>query len=416
MADAPGNPISCEILISGAGPAGLTLALALGSGGFETLVVDARPLAAEGGARGGRGGGAGRVYLVAAGCWRMFDALGLGERLRPEAEPVYQVAASSGGGGGISFEGGDDRIGDALGYVVECEVLERVLGEAVLRVGQVSVRAPDRLSDIDVQAGRVAGALESGAAVEARLLVGCDGARSAVRDAAGIAFEGWDYGYRALSTVMIPSTPHDGVARQEFLPGGPIAALPMTGGRVNVVWSVKACVAETLLEMSDAAFEAELARQAEGFLPGAELAGPRAAFALSNRIASRFHGERVALAGDSAHVVHPLAGQGLNLGLKDVAALVDVIGEADRVGLDIGSESALAPYTQWRRPDIVATASAMEGFHRFFTASGLVRGVAGAAMGAAGLIPGARKVFAMEAAGVLGETPRLMRRLEEPAA
>ncbi len=400
------KPNSTEILISGAGPAGLTLALGLGRAGFSTTIADPRPVGPEGGVRGAPG--AGRVYLVAAGCWRIFDALGVGEKLRQVAEPVLEVAAAA-GSDAIAFDGHDAGAGDALGYVIENAALVDVLGAAVLETANVEVRAPAGVTELAIGAAGVRAGLGDSGDVAARLVVGCDGVRSAVRAATDIGFEGWDYDYQAVSTVMTCPDAHGGRARQAFLRGGPIAALPMTEGRVNVVWSVKSAIAEALVAMSDAAFEAELDRQAPGFLPDARLAGPRGAFALSNRIASRFHAERVALAGDSAHIVHPLAGQGLNLGLKDVAALIDVITEADRVGLDIGSEAALIPYTQWRRADVVATAAAMEGFHRAFTAPRPVRMISGAAMRAAGGVRGARSMFAKEAAGVLGETPSLMR-------
>lgn len=401
------KPKSTEILISGAGPAGLTLALGLGRAGFSTTITDPRPVGPEGTVRGELG--AGRVYLVAAGCWRIFDALGVGEGLRGAAEPVLKVAAAA-GSDAIAFDGHDAGAGDALGYVIEHAALVDVLGAAVLESANVDVRAPAGVAELAIDPARVRADLgDSGEQVTARLVVGCDGARSTVRTATDIGFEGWDYDYQAVSTVMTCPDGHGGRARQAFLRGGPIAALPMTNGRVNVVWSVKSAIAEALVAMSDAAFEAELGRQAPGFLPDARLAGPRGAFPLSNRIASRFHAERVALAGDSAHIVHPLAGQGLNLGLKDVAALVDVVAEADRVGLDIGSEAALVPYTQWRRADVIATVAAMEGFHRVFTAPPLVRMISGAAMRAAGGVRGARSMFAKEAAGVLGETPSLMR-------
>lgn len=406
MASASVNPDSTEILISGAGPAGLTLALALSRAGFETMLCDARPIIPD--KESGAVSDGGRAYLVAGGCWRIFEALGVGEALRAQAERIEQVAAD-GGGGGIAFDGMDAGFDGPVGYVIEGAVLERVLGAAVLSEKRIEVRAPDRLAELEISLGGVDAVLASGAALRARLVVGCDGIRSFVRDSTGIAFDGWDYGHCAVSTVMTCAQPHEGRARQVFLPGGPIAALPMRGDRVNVVWSVKAAVADALVAMSEGEFEAELARQADEFLPGAKLDGPRGAFPLANRLASRFHGERVALAGDAAHVVHPLAGQGLNLGLKDVAALVDVICDAAYVGLDIGSEAALAPYTQWRRADVVSTAAAMEGLHRVFTAPGPVRSLAGMGMKVAGSVDGARRMFAKDAAGVLGDTPRLLR-------
>lgn len=402
--------VSREVLIAGAGPAGLALSLALARAGFDVAISDGRALETDGapGARGGEAGAVSKVYLVAAGCWRIFEALGVADELTPFAEPVREVGAAAGSDAAVFHDYDADDEG-SLGFVIESRALESVLAAAVTKEPAIDVRALDRLVGLEIGAGAVLGSFESGEDVSARLVVGCDGARSLVRSSAGIAFEGWDYAYRAVSTIMISDVAHGGRARQEFLPGGPIAALPMTEGRVNVVWSVKAAVAETLTAMSDEDFEAELARLAPGFLPGARLAGARGSFPLANRIAASFHGERVALAGDSAHLVHPLAGQGLNLGLKDVAALVDVVSDAARVGLDIGSEVALAPYTQWRRADVVATAAAMEGFHRAFTAPGPVRGLAGLAMKAAASLKPARRLFAREAAGVSGDAPSLMR-------
>jgi 2-octaprenyl-6-methoxyphenol hydroxylase len=194
-----------------------------------------------------------------------------------------------------------------------------------------------------------------------------------------------------------------------FLPGGPLAVLPLTGERANLIWTETASVADALMALDDRDFEAELSKRSKSFLPGATLIGARHAFPVGLRLAERFHGVRVALAGDSAHVVHPLGGQGLNLGLKDVAALIDVVADAGRAGLDIGSETALAPYTQWRRADVVATAAAMEGFARAFSAPLPVRLASGLAMQLAGSSRMARRLFAREAGGDLGELPSLMR-------
>jgi 2-octaprenyl-6-methoxyphenol hydroxylase len=188
-----------------------------------------------------------------------------------------------------------------------------------------------------------------------------------------------------------------------------MAVLPLRDNRANLIWTEEPAVAEALLALGDNAFERELAKAAGAFLPEARLAGPRHVFRLGLFLAERFDGHRFALAGDAAHVIHPLAGQGLNLGLKDVAALVDVLSEARRVGLDIGEASALAPYTRWRRADVALTAAAMEGFARAFSAPLPVRLAAGAAMAAVGRLPVARRFFARQAGGDLGELPRLMR-------
>jgi 2-octaprenyl-6-methoxyphenol hydroxylase len=396
----PADIHRCDVAIAGGGPVGLTLALALARRGVEVALADA-------GAPPGEGPADSRAYFIAYGCWRIFRALGLEEQLLPHAEPVLQVEAE-GRLGGISFIA-EECAEPALGYMIEGSALAAVLYAAVkaeTHVRMLSRARIDKVTFAPAKAQLVVGDL----VIEARLVVGCDGAKSPVRSAAGLRFEGHDYDAAALSTTLKLGKPHNGAARQIFLPRGPMAVLPLTGDRANLIWTERAAVAGALAGLSDDEFERELAKAAGDFIPGAKLAGARHVFPLRLKVAERFDGHRVALAGDAAHVIHPLAGQGLNLGLKDVAALVDVIGEAERVGLDIGAASALAPYTAWRRGDVAATAGAMEGFARAFTAPLPVRLVAGAAMAAAGNVPGARKLFAKEAGGDLGDVPSLMAR------
>jgi len=390
----------CDVAIAGGGPVGLTLALALAARGFEVAVADAAPPP-------GQGPGDSRAYFIAYGCWRIFRALGLEEQLLPHAEPVLQVEAE-GRLGGISFIA-EDCAEPSLGYMIEGSALVAALHAAAAASSHVRLMSRAK---IDAVAFGAADATMSVGDVNviASLVAGCDGATSLVRRTADLRFEGHDYDAAAVSTTIALSTPHEGAARQIFLTRGPMAVLPLNGNRANLIWTERAGVAEALVGLSDDEFERELVKAAGGFLPGAKLAGPRHAFPLRLRVAERFDAHRIALAGDAAHVIHPLAGQGLNLGLKDVAALVDVIAEAQRVGLDIGAESALSPYTTWRRADIAATAAAMEGFARAFTAPLPVRLAAGGAMAAAGAIPGIRKVFAREAGGDLGELPSLMAR------
>jgi 2-octaprenyl-6-methoxyphenol hydroxylase len=396
----PADIHRCDVAIAGGGPVGLTLALALARRGFEVALADA-------GAPPGEGPADSRAYFIAYGCWRIFRALGLEEHLLPHAEPVLQVEAE-GRLGGISFIA-EECAEPALGYMIEGSVLAAVLYAAVKSEAQVRLLSRARIDKVTFGPAKAQLAVGE-LAIEARLVVGCDGAKSQVRAAAGLRFEGHDYDAAALSTTLKLGKPHNGAARQIFLPRGPMAVLPLTGDRANLIWTERAAVAGALAGLSDDEFERELAKAAGDFIPGAKLAGARHVFPLRLKVAERFDGHRVALAGDAAHVIHPLAGQGLNLGLKDVAALVDVTGEAERVGLDIGAASALAPYTAWRRGDVAATAGAMEGFARAFTAPLPVRLAAGAAMAAAGTVPGARKLFAKEAGGDLGDVPSLMAR------
>jgi 2-octaprenyl-6-methoxyphenol hydroxylase len=391
----------CDVAIAGGGPVGLTLALALARRGYEVVVADAGPPPGKGGAADTR------AYFIAYGCWRIFRALGLEDALLAGAEPVTQVEAE-GRIGGISFIA-EDCAEPVLGYMVEAGLLASVLHAAV--TGQKDVKLLSRAKIEGVQLADPCAVLKlAGGEVHAPLVVGCDGARSIVRKAAGLRFEGHDYDAAAISTTVKLDKPHNGAARQVFLPGGPMAVLPLKDNRANLIWTEKRAVAEALVALDERGFELELAKKAGDFLPGAKLAGPRHSFPIGLYVAERFDAHRVALAGDSAHVIHPLAGQGLNLGLKDVAALVDVIVTAGRAGLDIGAASALEPYTRWRRSDVAATAAGMEAFARIFSSPLPVRLAAGLAMSVTGAVKEARKLFAREAGGDLGELPTLMAR------
>jgi len=379
---------------------GLTLALALARRGYEVVVADGAPPPDK--AKPDT-----RAYFIAHGCWRIFRALGVEDQLLPLAEPVTQVEAE-GRIGGISFIA-EECSEPALGFMIEAGALANVLHAAVSAESSVKLISGARIMAASFEDPCGVLSLADGA-IAAPLVLGCDGRNSLVRRAAGLRFEGHDYDAAAISTTVKLARPHNGTARQIFLPHGPMAVLPLKDDHANLIWTESAAVARALAELDQRGFELELAKRAGAFLPDATLAGPRVTFPIGLYIAERFDAHRVALAGDSAHVIHPLAGQGLNLGLKDVAALVDVIAEAGHAGLDIGAASALAPYTAWRRADVAATAAAMEGFARTFTSALPVRLAAGAAMAVAGMIPPVRKLFAREAGGDLGDLPSLMAR------
>ncbi|MFT3722655.1 MAG: FAD-dependent monooxygenase [Hyphomonadaceae bacterium] len=391
-----------DVALAGGGPVGLTLALALARRGYEVVVADA-------GGPPGKGAGDSRAFFIAYGCWRIFRALGLEEKLLLSAEPVTQVEAE-GRIGGISFIA-EDCAEPVLGYMIEAGALGAVLHEAVAADPRIKLLSKAKIESVTLQDPCAVLKLANGE-VQAPLVVGCDGARSVVRKAAGLRFEGHEYDATAISTKVRLSKPHNGVARQVFLPGGPMAVLPLKDNHANLIWTETRTVAEALVALDERGFELELAKRAGDFLPDAKLAGARHSFPIGLHVAERFDAHRVALAGDSAHVIHPLGGQGLNLGLKDVAALVDVITTAGRAGLDIGAASALEPYTRWRRADVAATAAAMEAFARVFSAPLPVRLAAGAALSVAGSVREARKLFAREAGGDLGEVPSLMARQE----
>ena len=252
--------------------------------------------------------------------------------------------------------------------------------------------------------------LRDGQVLSAPLVVGADGRRSVVREAAGIETYGWDYAQAGVVATVQLERDHEGMAHEYFLPGGPLAILPLTGGRASLVWTEQKARATALTRSSIEAFEAHLARRFGDFLGQPKVIGERMSFPLSLQMAQAMIGSRTALIGDAAHAIHPVAGQGLNLGLKDAAALAEVIVDARRLGEDWGSELVLERYARWRRFDAAALAAATDLFTRLFSNDDLVaRFVRGAGLSLVNRIEPARRLFVREAAGVLGDTPRLLR-------
>src|SRR5689334_20255126 len=280
----------CDVAIAGGGPVGMTLALALARRGYDVVVADA--------VAPGKAANDSRAFFVAYGCWRIFRALGLEEALLPKAEPVGSVEAQ-GRIGGVSFLA-EECAEPSLGYMVEAMHLAPVLHAAVKAEKRITLLAPAKIEGVAFGDPDAVLKLASGE-IRASLVVGCDGARSMVRKAAGLRFEGWEYDAKAISATVKLAQPHEEAARQIFLPGGPLAVLPLKDQRANLIWTERAAVADTLAAFSDADFEAELAKKAGDFLPGVKLAGPRSVFPVGLFMAERFHAHRVALAGDAAH-------------------------------------------------------------------------------------------------------------------
>ena len=283
------------------------------------------------------------------------------------------------------------------------------LAEAVTAAG-IQVLAPAKVEAVAVAPAAAEVKLDDGRTLTAPLIVGADGRGSLVRRAGGIDTFGWSYPHTAVVATVGVERDHAGVAYEHFLPTGPFAILPLPGRRVSLVWTETPARAAALKASGEAAFEAHLARRFGPFLGAARLEGPRFTYPLSLQMAERLTAPRLALAGDSGHAIHPIAGQGLNMGLKDCAALAQVLIEAARLGEDIGSMSVLARYDRWRRFDNIAVAVATDAFNRLFTNdNALVRAVRGAGMAVVNRIGPARRLFMAEAGGALGALPALLR-------
>ena len=406
-----------DVIIAGAGMAGATLALALHHGGLKPLLIDPQPFDAQVAPTFD-----GRSSAIAFSAFRQWKVLGVADALEPHAQRIEQILVTDGKAPGAASPGplpaflrfeaaeiGDSTAHEPLGYMVENRQTRAALAQAVAAAG-IPVLAPARVASVEFGAGAATVRLEDGRHFSAPLVVGAEGRASVVRQAAGIGEIGWPYKQSGVVATVKLEKPHHGVAHEYFLPGGPFAILPLTDNRASLVWTESTAKAQALKDAGDDAFHAHLARRFGAFLGGVERVGPTFVYPLSLQLAQRMTAPRAALLGDSAHGIHPIAGQGLNLGLKDAAALAQVLVEATRIGEDIGSSAVLERYAQWRRVDTVAILASSDLFVRLFANDNpLLRVARGVGMSVVNRIGPARRFFMHEAGGATGDLPRLLR-------
>jgi len=406
-----------DVVIAGAGMAGATFALAAAQGGLKVALVDPQPFATQLAPTFD-----GRSTAIAFSTFRMLDALGVGEGLRQQACRMDRILVTDGRRPGAASpnpssaflrfdadEIGDRTAGEPLGYLVENRRIRAALAEAVTAAG-IEVRTPAAMAAIEPGPARTRVTLKDGATLEASLVVGAEGRVSLVRQMSKIDVVGWGYGQSGVVATVSLGRDHGNVAHEYFLPSGPFAILPLTERRASLVWTETTRRAEALAAASDAAFHAHLMRRFGDFLEDITVVGPRVVYPLTLQLAERLTAPRVALIGDAAHAVHPVAGQGLNMGLKDAAALAEVLIEAMRLGEDIGSETVLDRYSRWRRFDNTALAAGFDGFVRLFSNdSPPIRLARNLGMAAVNRIGPLRRAFMHEAGGASGDLPRLLR-------
>lgn len=396
-----------DVIILGGGLIGLTLAIALDRHGLTSIVVDPAPPE-----RDLAPAFDGRATAVASASWRMLEAIGVADRLESEGCPIHSIRVSEGLlPGGIVFDA--PEAADPLGIMVENRRLRQVLRETALDSDKVTLLMPAKAAEVVRDSAGVRVALEEGRAAAAALLVGAEGRNSPTRESAGIPLARWSYDHVAMVLTVEHERHHENAAYEIFYPTGPFAVLPLLpGNRSAIVWSVPAADAAAVIDLPDRAMAHEIARRMGGFLGEVRIAGPRWNHPLGFHHAATITSQRLALAGDAAHGIHPIAGQGLNLGFRDVAALTQVLVEGARLGLDPGDAQLLSRYERWRSLDTLTVAAATDGLTRIYSVPGrTASAIRRFGMGIVQRVGPLKSQFMTEARGESGELPLLLRGL-----
>jgi 2-octaprenyl-6-methoxyphenol hydroxylase len=396
------------IVICGGAFAGLALALALRQGlGSEIPIIVADPALAQRPSRDPR------ATAIVAACRRLFEAIGIWAEIAETTQPILDMVVTDSRLDDatrpvfLTFAG-DVEPGEPFAHMVENRRLIDALVARTEAEG-IDLRAT-AVSTYDSNPDFVSVTLADGATIEASLLVAADGARSKLRERAGIATHGWDYDQSGIVVTVGHERDHQGRAEEHFLPAGPFAILPLKGNRSSLVWTENRKEAARIVGLSDEEFHDELERRFGLHLGEVKALDKPRAFPLGYFVARSFIAERMALVGDAAHLIHPIAGQGLNMGLKDVAALAEVVVDAARLGIDLGQADVLERYQRWRRFDTVAMGVATNSLNFLFSnQSTLLRTVRDIGLGVVDRLPPLKSMFIRQAAGLSGEVPRLLK-------
>lgn len=399
-----------DLLIVGGGLNGPALALAAAQAGLTSIVIDALPAPAR-----AAEDFDGRAYALALSSVRLLRNLGVWGRVADHAQPMLEIKVSDGRAGEgpapffLHFDHAEIEEGP-MGHMLEDRFLRRALIAAMDEAPAITQLSGEEVVAQEVDPRGVTLSLASGRVLAGRVLIGADGRGSGTARRAGIGRTGWGYGQTALVAAIEHELPHHGIAHQFFMPPGPLAILPLPGNVCSIVWSETAATAARFAALSDDAFMEVLRPRFGDFLGEIALRGKRFSYPLNLTVANSFVADRLALIGDAAHGMHPVAGQGLNAGLRDVAALAQVLDEARRRGEEIGASDVLARYQEWRRFDTATLALATDLANRLFSNDNpLLRAARDLGLGAISRLPALRRGFIREAAGLTGELPALMK-------
>ena len=400
------KPYTSDLLIIGGGMIGLAKAVAAAQGGLSSVVVDRddpHDMVAD--------HFDGRASAVAQASRLALEAIGVWDHLGPTTGPIKEIRVTD-GPSPLFLHYDFEEVGDEpLGHMAENRHIRSALLQAAQSHELITLCAPSAVEELARGGDQVTARLKDGSKVAAKLVVAADGRGSATRQSAGINVRSWMYDQRAIVATIEHARDHEGIAHERFLPAGPFAILPLKGGHhASLVWTEKADLVDSYMALDEAAFLAEIEDRVGGFLGELSLTGPRFSHPLGFQIAERYLDDRLVLVGDAAHGIHPIAGQGLNLGLRDVAALAEVLTQTKRAGLDIGSQTVLEQYQRWRRSDNMLMAVVTDGLNRLFSNDippiALARRLG---LAAVNQIPPLKALFMRHAMGQVGDLPRLMR-------
>lgn len=396
-----------DVLIVGAGMVGSTLACSLAKTSLRVGVLEANPPTAAWDTDSIDL----RVSAITAASQQIFKRLGVwDEMVAQRVSPFREMQVWDAGGNGVIHFDSADIGEDRLGHIIENRVIQKALLDRLMTLENIEFICPARLASMDIHADAAEVELEGGRRITAKLVVGADGGNSQVRQLAGIGTRGWSYDQKAIVAAVKTSEPHRETAWQRFLPEGPLAFLPLSNGGCSIVWTTSPDHADELLGMDEQVFMDELTQAFDTKLGKIVECGPRAAFPLRLQHVNSYVKERLALIGDAAHTIHPLAGQGVNLGLLDAAALSEVLGVACDKNHDIGAFHVLRRYERWRKGDNLLSMAVMDGFKRLFGSSlEPLRTLRNFGLNATNAVMPVKNQIMLHAMGLKGDLPRLAR-------
>jgi 2-octaprenyl-6-methoxyphenol hydroxylase len=394
-----------DVLVVGGGPVGGLLACAVAQTGVSVAVIEAGDPDAQ-----AKAGTDGRAIAVALTAQRVMDGAGVWKLVEAEAQPIEEIRVTD-GASPLFLHYDHLSIGDdPFGWIVENTTIRRGVLERMRALPALTLFSGVRIETLERGAAHATATLNDGRVLRAALVVAADGRPSPTRKAAGIGIMKWDYRQSGIVCTVAHERPHGGIAHERFLPAGPFAILPMTGNRSSVVWTEKGHLAPSICAQNDQDFLAELKTRFGDFLGEIRLEGPRFYYPLTLQIADRYVDRRLALIGDAAHGMHPVAGQGMNMGIRDVAALAEAIVDARRLGLDLGGPEVLERYQAWRRFDNGLMLGLTDALVRLFSNDiGPLKLARDLGLAAVNKMPGLKRFFMKHAMGLVGDLPRLMR-------